>query len=295
MDKFKEQKMRMKKIAYIGLVFMVAAGLAFATPLKTVEFVSYIPNDGRMIPATLCLPVGNPGQSFPAVVMLHGTGSARDEAGNGYKMLASYMAERGIASIRIDFAGSGDSKADYVEYTYTSGASDAAAAAEFIKQFKAVDPVRIGIMGWSQGGSVAILAAARYPTFKALLTWAGALDMFDFFKAIYPDAQKNGFAKAAFEWRAPLNLSLQWFNDVKGISLRKELAAFKGPVLAIAGSDDQDVPLGNLDDIVASAGGKDKAKLLIPGADHTFRVFTGDLSKFNELRDATTAWFLKKL
>ena len=215
--------------------------------------------------------------------------------GNGYKMLAPYMAERGIASIRIDFAGSGDSKADYVEYTWSSGASDAVAAAEFVKRFKAVDPARVGIMGWSQGGSVAILAAARYPGFKALLTWAGALDMFDYFKAIYPEAQKNGFAKASFEWRSPLNLSLAWFNDVKNISLRKELANFKGPVLAISGSDDQDVPLSNLDDIVASAGGSDKAKLLHPGADHTFRVFTGDLAKFNELRDATTAWFGKKL
>jgi uncharacterized protein len=70
---------------------------------------------------------------------------------------------------------------------------------------------------------------------------------------------------------------------------------FKGPVLAIAGSDDQDLPLSKLDDIVASAGGTDKAKLLITEADHTFRVFTGDLTKFNELRDATTAWLSKKL
>jgi fermentation-respiration switch protein FrsA (DUF1100 family) len=146
---------RKPKIACVALAMVAAAGLAFAAPLKSTEFVAYIPNEGRLIPATLCLPAGAPGQSLPAVVMLHGTGSARDEAGNGYKMLAPYM--------------------------------------------------------------------------------------------------------------------------------------------AIAGSDDQDVPLGNLDDIVASAGGKDKAKLLIPGADHTFRVFTGDLTKFNELRDATTAWLSKKL
>lgn len=287
--------MKCKSIMVAALGAVVAVGAAFAAPLKTMEFVAYISNEGRMVPATVCLPVGAPGQTFPAVVMLHGTGSARDEAGNGYKMLAPYMAERGIASIRFDFAGSGDSKADYVEYTWTSGVSDAVAAAEFIKQFKAVDPARIGIMGWSQGGSVAILAAARNPSFKALLTWAGALDMFDYFKGIYPEAQKNGFAKATFEWRSSLNLSLAWFNDVKAINLRKELANFKGPVLAIAGSDDTDVPLSNLDDIVASAGGKDKAKLLIQGADHTFRVFTGDLAKFNELRDATTAWFAKKL
>ena len=175
------------------------------------------------------------------------------------------------------------------------GASDAAAAAEFIARFRVVDPARIGVMGWSQGGSVAILAAARYPSFKALLTWAGALDMFGYFAPLYEEAKTKGFAKATFEWRSPLNVSLQWFNDVRSISLRKELAAFKGPVLAIAGSDDDVVPLSDLDDIVDSAGGTDSATLLIQGADHTFRVFTGDLTKFDELKEATTAWFGRKL
>ncbi len=287
--------MRLKAAAIVALALAIVAGSVYADPIKTTEFVAYIPNEGRMIPATVCLPAGAADRMYPAVVMLHGTGSNREEAGNGYKMLAPYMAEHGIASIRIDFAGSGDSKADYVEYTWTSGASDAAAAAEFIKQFKVVDPDRIGVMGWSQGGSVAILAAARYPTFKALLTWAGALDMFDYFAPIYDEAKAKGFAKATFEWRTPLNLSLQWFADAKNISLRKELSNFKGPVLAIAGSDDEVVPLSALDEIVASSGGCDSAKLLIQGADHTFRVFTGDLSKFNELRDATTSWFGKKL
>ena len=55
------------------------------------------------------------------------------------------------------------------------------------------------------------------------------------------------------------------------------------------------VPLSDLDDILASVSSKDKAKLLIPGADHTFRVFTGDLTKYNELKEATTAWFKEKL
>ncbi|MEI6389033.1 MAG: prolyl oligopeptidase family serine peptidase, partial [Spirochaetota bacterium] len=175
------------------------------------------------------------------------------------------------------------------------GASDANAALDFIKQFRVVDPARIGIMGWSQGGSVAMLAASRNPGYKALLTWAGAVDMLFYVPGLYDVAKKNGYAKMTFEWRSPLNLSLAWFEDLKAISLPKELANFKGSVLALAGTDDTDVPLTDLDLIVGSAGGKDKAKQLIQGADHTFRIFTGDLAKFNELMDVTTNWFLKKL
>ena len=287
--------MRLKTIALLAIGMVAFAFPAFAEVPLFEEFVVYIPNEGRMIPATVCLPIRTGDETFPAVVMLHGTGSNREEAGNGYKMLAPWMAENGIASIRIDFAGSGDSKSDYVEYTWTSGASDAFAAADFLGKLAAVDPARIGIMGWSQGGSVAILAASQYSEFKALLTWAGALDMFDYMGSQYGEAKAKGFTKMTFEWRTPLNLSLQWFEDARNISLRKALKNFYGPVLAIAGSADEVVPLGALDDIVASAAGKDKAKLLINGADHTFNVFTGDLAKFNELMDATTSWFKAKL
>jgi len=97
--------MRPRVFAAAVIIMMLAASIAFAQDLAYTEFVAYIPNEGRMIPATVCLPAGQSGETFPAVVMLHGTGSSRDEAGNGYKMLAPYMAQNGIASIRFDFAG----------------------------------------------------------------------------------------------------------------------------------------------------------------------------------------------
>lgn len=45
--------------------------------------------------------------------MLHGWVSNKDEVGNMYKDLEGFMAKDGVASLRIDFAGSGDSKQAY--------------------------------------------------------------------------------------------------------------------------------------------------------------------------------------
>ncbi|MDR0597372.1 MAG: hypothetical protein LBG14_02580 [Treponema sp.] len=75
----------------------------------------------------LTLPEG--AGKFPAVVMLHGYGSNKDEAGNGYKLIAAELAKKGIASLRIDFMGNGDSKADFVDFDPDKGASDADTAA----------------------------------------------------------------------------------------------------------------------------------------------------------------------
>ncbi|NCB63889.1 MAG: multifunctional 2',3'-cyclic-nucleotide 2'-phosphodiesterase/5'-nucleotidase/3'-nucleotidase, partial [Clostridia bacterium] len=119
------------------------------------------------IPAIVTLPAGSEGK-VPGVVMLHGTGSDKNEAGGGYALAAPLMAKAGIATIRIDFMGNGASKADYVNYNYTSAKLDAKAAADYLAKLATVDAAKLGVMGWSQGGTDALLAAAPYPdTFKA--------------------------------------------------------------------------------------------------------------------------------
>ena len=127
------------------------------------------------IPGTLCAPKNTEGKKLPAVVMLHGTGSSRDEAGGGYALAAPRMAQAGIVTLRIDFMGSGDSAADYRDYNYSSASIDAKAAADYLASLDYVDPDKIAVLGWSQGGTNALLAAADHPdTFRTVITWSGA-------------------------------------------------------------------------------------------------------------------------
>lgn len=172
------------------------------------------------VPGTLTMPAtASKDATVPGVVMLHGTGSNRDEAGMGYAIAAPVMATYGIATLRIDFMGNGDSKADYVNYNYTSAKLDAKAAADYLSKLEAVDGGKLGVMGWSQGGTDALLAAAAYPdTFKAVVTWAGALDlstMFEDFTAASATAEKNGYFEMTFDWREPLHVGPRWFKEVK--------------------------------------------------------------------------------
>ena len=63
---------------------------------------------GGHIPGTLSIPDRATGK-VPAVLLLHGFASSKDEVGDMYKNLAAKLAAQGIASLRIDFQGSGAS------------------------------------------------------------------------------------------------------------------------------------------------------------------------------------------
>ena len=265
-----------------------------------VENIVSIPGTGYEIPATVCLPAGE--GPFPAVVMLHGTGSTRDEAGDGYRYAAPILADQyGIATIRIDFPGNGDSTADYMQYNFHTAVADAKAAADYMASLDCIDGDAIGVMGWSQGGTDALLACAWEPeTFKSLVTWAGAPDMrLDgfFTEADYAEAKANGSFVMEFDWRDSLNVSLQWCDDVANTDVLKEFAeGYDGPVLAIAGTEDDTVdPRWSVRIVEASLHPMSRTHF-IEGMDHTFNVFAEeDLHSLKEAVDATGAFFVLTL
>ena len=288
----------MKKFMALFLALMFALLCTAAMAEGSTESVVSIPNGDHEVPATVCMPSGE--GKFPVVVMLHGTGSNRDEAGNGYKMAAPVLAEKyGIATVRIDFMGSGDSTADYTGYTFESAVSDAVAAANYAKTLEQIDGEHIGVMGWSQGGTDALLCAARAAdVFTSVVTWAGAPDLSDMLTdELYEQAKANGYFVMDFDWREPLNVSLQWCEDVKNTDVLGEFeAGYTGPVLAIAGKEDTTVDPEWSNKIVAASKNPASKTCFIEGMDHTFNVFAEeDLPSLYQAVDETGKFFSETL
>lgn len=263
-------------------------------PAYTEESIT-IKNGDYDIPAIVTLPTDIEDKNVPLVIMCHGTASNKDEAGDGYKMYAPKLAESGIASIRFDFIGTGDSKVDYSEYNFTTAVNDVTRVIEYAHNLKSIDNKNIGIMGWSQGGSIAMLAAGENSDIKSIVTWAGAENDCLLDLGNYEEAKANGYAVVEFDWRDSLNFGLQWHEDVRNIDILEALKKSKAPILALNGSADNVVPPKTTDLIIEASNNETSKESIIDGADHTFNIFTGDLTKYNELCDQTTKWFLDTL
>lgn len=130
---------------------------------------------GIRLAGTLILPRG-PGP-FPAVVLISGSGmNRRDQDVAGHKVFmvwADALARRGVAVLRYDKRGVGQSTGNYADATTSDFASDAAAAVRHLRTIKAIDRRSIGLVGHSEGGVIAPMVALNDPGVGFIATVAG--------------------------------------------------------------------------------------------------------------------------
>lgn len=245
------------------------------------------------IPAVLTLPQMKE-RTVPAVVMCHGTGSNKDEAGNLYASLAEALALQGIASIRFDFIGNGESTEDYIHYTLTSAVDDVRSVVESVKQHPLLDEKRLGIIGFSQGGSIAVLSVGEIEEFKCAVGWSAALTLDSLVdEKMRETAESQGWAWLNFDFRDSVRLSKQWMDEAKEMNLLPILEKRELPMLCIAGTLDTVVPWECSEKMVEATHHEDSELMLVEG-DHIFSVFEHD-KVWPEVVEKTAQWFRKML
>lgn len=118
-----------------------------------------IPNHHRDLTATFVQPPKNQ-LTRAAILLLHGWASQRHEVGEIYAHLAKQLAGQGIASLRVDFFGCGESSPDHlVDLTVRGMLQDAKIALHYLQQ--RID-VAIGLCGFSMGAAVMALLMNDY-------------------------------------------------------------------------------------------------------------------------------------
>ena len=112
---------------------------------------------------------------FPAVILISGSGPQnRDEELLGHKpflVISDYLTRNGIAVLRFDDRGVGQSKGVFKTATSADNASDVEAAVTYLKSRKEIK--QIGLMGHSEGGLIAPMVAANNEDIAFIVMLAG--------------------------------------------------------------------------------------------------------------------------
>lgn len=114
---------------------------------------------------------------YPTALLITGSGPQdRNEELMGHRpflVLADHLTRRGIAVLRVDDRGVGESTGDFHSATSVDFASDVRAGVAYLKSRDDVDPAAIGLIGHSEGGLIAPMVAVDSDDVAWIVLMAG--------------------------------------------------------------------------------------------------------------------------
>jgi uncharacterized protein len=144
-------------------------------PYMEEEVIYENSKDGIKLAGTLTLPIN--AKNSPAVILITGSGAQdRDETIFEHKpflVIADYLTRSGIAVLRVDDRGVGGSGGNVSGATSEDFAGDVLAGIDFLKKRREINPSKIGLIGHSEGGLVAALAANQTIDIAFIVMLAG--------------------------------------------------------------------------------------------------------------------------
>jgi fermentation-respiration switch protein FrsA (DUF1100 family) len=133
----------------------------------------FFESEGHKISGVLHLPERkNP----PCVIASHGLLSSKDS--EKYIVLGERMSGEGMAMLRFDFRGIGESEGSEEDNTISKKIDDLSAAIHFIQTYPGLGN-RIGLIGSSLGGFLSLIEASGNKEIRAVVTWATPLHLDD--------------------------------------------------------------------------------------------------------------------
>jgi dipeptidyl aminopeptidase/acylaminoacyl peptidase len=245
----------------------------------------------------------------PAVLLISGSGP-QDRDGTraelpGYRpwrTLSDTLVARGITVLRLDDRGTGASTGHFAGSTTVDFAGDAAAAVAWLRRRPDVDPMRIALVGHSEGALVAMLVAAQDPALRALALLGApsrsgreiarwqrqAVVLRD--GAAWPPDQRASVLAAAEREAERLAARDPWLRVWFALDPRAAARAVRQRVLLVHGETDRQVPVAQVSELAEAlrSGGATVSVVRAARTDHLLLTDDdGDPSGYVRLADRT--------
>ena len=206
----------------------------------------FIDGDHGRLKAIIQKPELKQGERCPMVIFCHGFSGTKD--GPMFELIADTLQAHGIASIRFDFNGHGESEGEFKDMTVPNEIEDAKKVVEYVRDLRYVSD--LAIVGHSQGGVVASMTAGQLseelgePAFKAVALMAPAAVLRD--DAIRGNTmgkQYDPFDPGEYvELWGGLKLGGKYIRTAFSLPIYETAVKYQGPALIIHGNADRVVP-----------------------------------------------------
>ena len=182
------------------------------------------------------------------------------------KRISAELSSRGIAVLRFDFTGLGNSKGDFASTNFSSNREDLIVAANYLREnFKAPSL----LIGHSLGGAAVLSIAAEIPEVKAVATIGApseAEHVVHNFGVKIDEIKENGSATVSLGGR-DFSIRKQFLDDLKANDVLEKVASLKKPLLVLHSPIDETVGVENATQIFVAAK-HPKSFVSLDKADH---------------------------
>lgn len=209
----------------------------------TTDKLTLMGSKGKLA-AEIQKPVLSSGEKVPIAIIMHGfTGN---KEGRMLKLIADSLQNHGIASIRFDFNGHGQSEGRFEDMTVPNEIEDAKKVYEYVATLPYVDASRIALVGHSQGGVVSAMTAGELgsPRVAAVALLAPAAVLRD--DAIRGNTMGAKYNPLDPPDSVPLfgghNLGASYIRTAFTLPIYETAARYTGPATIIHGTGDRVVP-----------------------------------------------------
>jgi hypothetical protein len=246
---------------------------------------------GHTLAGTLTVPRGASGP-MPAVVTI--TGSSPQDRDNNtpfggpyriFRQVADTLGRRGIAVLRMDDRGIGESTGDFASANTAQRADDIRAGIAYLRTLREIDGRRVGLVGLSEGGVIAPMIAATDPALRGIVLLAAPASTgrqimeyqlrygIEQSASIAPGQRDSVYrAEAAkLDARAAGEPWLRYFLAYDPLRTASRVRGV--PVLILQGTTDRNVPPGDAQKLAGAfrrAGNGDVTVRMFEGFNHIF-------------------------
>jgi putative redox protein len=162
------------------------------------------------------------------------------------------LAEAGIAVLRFDFTGLGESEGDFADTNFSSNVADLIAAAEFLKSEFGSPKI---LIGHSLGGAAVLQAAARIPSSALVVTIAAPSDtshLARLLSSTRPSLEARGEAEITIGGRT-FTIKKQLLDDLERTHMQATIRDLNRALLIFHSPQDQTVDVDNAAQIFQAA------------------------------------------